>query len=70
MQDNFVEYAVDDRAIRVVNIPPGYTHSIENTGSGDMITLFWANEVFDQQRPDTFFVKVLNDAADVVKAGS
>ncbi|HEV2209602.1 MAG TPA: NAD-dependent epimerase/dehydratase family protein [Verrucomicrobiae bacterium] len=53
-----VEYAVSDREIRIVDIPPGYTHSIENTGSGDMLTLFWANEIFDPQRPDTYFVKV------------
>lgn len=54
-----VEYPVSDRAIQVVDIPPGYTHSIENTGASEMITLFWANEIFDLQRPDTTFVKVL-----------
>jgi len=53
-----IEYPVNDREIRVVDIPPGYTHSIENTGQGDMITLFWANEIFDPARPDTFFEKV------------
>lgn len=58
LHDNVLEYPVDDRAIRVVDIPPGYTHSIENVGASDMITLFWANEVFDPQHPDTFFVKV------------
>jgi UDP-2-acetamido-2,6-beta-L-arabino-hexul-4-ose reductase len=54
-----VEYPVNDREIRVVDIPPGYTHSIENTGGADMITLFWANEIFDPQRPDTCFENVL-----------
>lgn len=49
-----VEYPVTDRQIRIVDIPPGYTHSIENTGAADMITLFWANEIFDPQRPDTY----------------
>ena len=53
-----IEYPVSDREIRVVDIPPGYTHSIENTGSGDMLTLFWANEIFDPQRPDTYFLNV------------
>jgi len=53
-----IPYPVNDREIRVVDIPPGYTHSIENTGQGDMITLFWANEIFDPARPDTFFEKV------------
>jgi UDP-2-acetamido-2,6-beta-L-arabino-hexul-4-ose reductase len=48
-----LEYEVSDRDIRVVDIPPGYTHSIENTGTTDMITLFWASEIFDPARPDT-----------------
>jgi UDP-2-acetamido-2,6-beta-L-arabino-hexul-4-ose reductase len=54
-----IEYAVSDREIRIVDIPPGYTHSLTNTGSSDMVTLFWANEIFDSQRPDTHFVKVI-----------
>ena len=53
-----IDYRVDDRAIRVVDIPPGYTHSIENTGEEEMITLFWANEIFDPARPDTYWVPV------------
>jgi|YNPMSStandDraft_1061717.scaffolds.fasta_scaffold19125_3 UDP-2-acetamido-2,6-beta-L-arabino-hexul-4-ose reductase len=48
-----LEYEVSDRDICVVDIPPGYTHSIENTGDTDMITLFWASEIFDPARPDT-----------------
>ncbi len=43
---------------KVVDIPPGYTHNITNTGEDTMITLFWANELFDPQNPDTFFEKV------------
>lgn len=58
LNGEIIEYPVSDRAIRIVDIPPGYTHSIENVGLGDMITLFWANEIFDAQRPDTYFSKV------------
>jgi len=54
-----VEYRVDGRDLRVIDIPPGYTHSIENLGTGDLVTLFWANEVFDPSRPDTYFLPVL-----------
>ena len=54
-----IEYPVSDRQISVVDIPPGYTHSIENIGDGDMVTLFWANEIFYPGRPDTFFEQVL-----------
>jgi len=57
--DRILEYPVDDRAIKVVDIPPGYTHSIENTGEGEMICLFWANQIFAPGRPDTYFVPVI-----------
>jgi len=52
--DRILEYPVADRAITVVDIPPGYTHSIENTGEGEMICLFWANQIFVPGRPDTY----------------
>ncbi len=57
--DRILEYLVDDRAIKVVDIPPGYTHSIENTGKGEMICLFWANSIFAPERPDTYFDPVI-----------
>jgi UDP-2-acetamido-2,6-beta-L-arabino-hexul-4-ose reductase len=57
--DRILEYPVDDRAIQVVDIPPGYTHSIENTGEGEMICLFWANQIFAPGRPDTYFNPVI-----------
>jgi len=54
-----IEYPVDDTDIKIVDIPPGYTHSIENTGDSEMLTLFWANEVFDPNIPDTYWEEVL-----------
>ncbi len=59
LDNQVIEYPVSDRAICVVDIPPGYTHSIENTGTTDLLTLFWASEIFDPQRPDTYPEKVL-----------
>jgi UDP-2-acetamido-2,6-beta-L-arabino-hexul-4-ose reductase len=56
--DEIIEYGVNGAQPRVVDIPPGYTHNITNTGEDTMITLFWANEIFDPQNPDTFFEKV------------
>ena len=49
-----IEYRVSGAKMEVVRIPPGYTHNIENLGTGDMVTLMWANEVFDPANPDTF----------------
>jgi UDP-2-acetamido-2,6-beta-L-arabino-hexul-4-ose reductase len=55
---DIIALPISDTDIKIVDIPPGYTHSITNTGSDDMIVLFWANEVFDPIRPDTYFLKV------------
>lgn len=57
-----LEYKVRGEAFQVIDIPPGYTHSIENIGAGDMVTLFWASEIFDPDRPDTYFLPVLAPA--------
>jgi UDP-2-acetamido-2,6-beta-L-arabino-hexul-4-ose reductase len=52
--DEVIEYRVRGEDFRVLDIPPGYTHSIENVGMSELVTLFWASEVFDGQRPDTY----------------
>jgi UDP-2-acetamido-2,6-beta-L-arabino-hexul-4-ose reductase len=57
-----VEYRVQGGSFQIIDIPPGHTHSIENIGSGDMVTLFWASEIFDPDRPDTYFLPVLAPA--------
>lgn len=53
-----LEYFVSGDKLEVVDIPPGYTHNIENLGDGDMVTLMWANESFDKDNPDTFYEEV------------
>lgn len=52
------DFDVDDRDIHIVDIPPGYTHSLENTGSEDCIVLFWANETMNPAYPDTYRLEV------------
>ncbi len=52
---------VSGENIQIVDIPPGYTHSIENVGGTEMITLFWANEIFNPVKPDTYYAPVLED---------
>ena len=58
ISDKVLEYIVNDKEIKVVDIPPGYTHSIKNVGTEEMIVLFWANQIFDAKKPDTFFSEV------------
>ena len=53
-----LEYPVSGDKYQVVDIPPGYTHSIENVGKGVLVTLFWASEMFDSEKPDTYYCKV------------
>lgn len=58
--DNEVfEHRVRGEEYRMVDIPPGYTHSIQNVGAGELVTLFWASEMFDPRQPDTFAEPVL-----------
>lgn len=59
--DEVITYEVSGDKIRIVDIPPGYTHSIENIGDEEMIVLFWANEIFNQERPDTYYEEVLKN---------
>jgi len=56
--EDIIEYPVSGREFRVVDIPPGYTHSIENIGQNDLIVLFWAAEIFDPDIPDAFGMTV------------
>jgi len=53
-----IEYPVSGQEFLVVDIPPGYTHSIENVGQNDLIVLFWSDEIFDPDIPDAFGMTV------------
>ncbi len=56
--DEVIEYFVSGEKLEVVDIPTGYTHNIENLGKTDMVTLMWASECFDPNKPDTFYLEV------------
>jgi UDP-2-acetamido-2,6-beta-L-arabino-hexul-4-ose reductase len=56
--DEVIEYKVSGKKMEVVEMIPGYTHDITNTGNDEMILLLWANEAFDRENPDTYFLKV------------
>ena len=54
--DQVLEYRVSGDRIQAVHMLPGYTHNIINLSeTQDLITVMWANECFDPQKPDTFF---------------
>lgn len=56
--DRVIEHRVSGDCLEVVEMIPGYTHSIENVGDEKMVFIIWANELFDQDRPDTYFEEV------------
>ena len=56
--DEIIEYRVSEEKFQVVDIPTGYTHSIVNVGNTDMVTVMWANEVFNPEKTDTYFMEV------------
>ena len=54
-----MKFEVDGDRPTAVHMLPGYTHNIINlSDTEDLITLMWANEKFDPNRPDTYFEKV------------
>ena len=54
-----LDFYVSGEKIQAVHMLPGYTHNIINLSeTEDLVTLMWANECFDPNRPDTFFEKV------------
>lgn len=49
-----VEYRVSGAEPALVDIPPGFAHSLTNIGAGDLLTIFWADEIFDPVLSDTY----------------
>ena len=53
------EFVVRGEDMRVVEMIPGYTHSITNLSKADdLVTVMWANEPFDPENPDTYYEEV------------
>lgn len=53
-----MNYYTSSEDLEVIDIPVGYTHNIINIGEEDLVTLIWANEVFEQENPDTYPLSV------------
>ncbi len=57
--DEILRFEVSGEKIEAVHMLPGYTHNIINlSDTENLITVMWANEQFDKNKPDTFFEKV------------
>ena len=54
--DEILNFEVSGEQIQAVHMLPGYTHNIINlSDTQDLVTVMWANECFDPDKPDTFF---------------
>ena len=54
--DEVLDFEVSGEKIEAVHMLPGYTHNIINLSDReDLVTVMWANELFDPHKPDTFF---------------
>ncbi len=56
--DEVIDYIIDGVNPAYVDMPIWYTHNITNIGDEEMIALFWINEPYNQDDPDTYFVNV------------
>ncbi len=57
--DEVWQFEVSGEQIQAVHMLPGYTHNIINLSETEnLVTVMWANEVFDPEHPDTYFEKV------------
>jgi len=56
--NEILHFELDGDKPSYVDMPVWYTHNITNTGSEELLTLFWINEFFDPNDPDTFFENV------------
>jgi len=52
------EFIVSGENPSVVDIPVWYTHNLTNIGNGDLVSLFWSNQIFDKNDNDTFYEEV------------
>ena len=57
--DEVLNFEVSGEKIEAVHMLPGFTHNIINlSDTEDLVTVMWANEQFDPEKPDTFFEQV------------
>jgi UDP-2-acetamido-2,6-beta-L-arabino-hexul-4-ose reductase len=52
--DDVVSFDVTGDAPAIIDMPTMWVHNITNTGAGELTTLFWTNELFDPDAPDTY----------------
>ena len=57
-KEKIIKFKLDERYPELVTSLPGYVHDIKNIGKKKLVVLVWANEVYQKNKPDTFFGEV------------
>jgi UDP-2-acetamido-2,6-beta-L-arabino-hexul-4-ose reductase len=61
LDSEIVTHRVSGADLKVVDIPPGVGHCIENVGTTELVVLFWASEPFDPAVPDAYPIEVSHE---------
>jgi UDP-2-acetamido-2,6-beta-L-arabino-hexul-4-ose reductase len=57
--EEVIEFEVSGENIQCIHMLPGYTHNIINlSDTHDLVTVMYCNEIFNPNKPDTFFLPV------------
>ena len=48
-------YLISEKDNTVIDMPVMYTHNITNVGKDELVCVFWTNEIFDKENPDTYY---------------
>ena len=56
--DQVHDFYLDGSEPAYVDMPIWYTHNIKNIGDEELYTMFWINEPYNPENPDTYFVEV------------
>ncbi len=57
--EEILRFEVSDKNIQAIHMLPGYTHNIVNLSDNeDLVTLMWANEIFNSDKPDTYYQEI------------
>lgn len=58
LTDRVIDFEVDGTNPAVIDMPTLWVHNITNTGEQDLITMFWADQLFNPSAPDTYWEPV------------
>lgn len=58
LTDEVIDFEVDGTSPAVIDMPTLWVHNITNTGDSDLITMFWADQLFNPAAPDTYWEPV------------